>query len=43
MGGCGIGQFAAALRRLEGTTRLIVELVEGNDMESRERKCLVVG
>jgi hypothetical protein len=41
MGGCGISQFAAALRRLEGTTRLIVELVEGNDIKSRERKCLV--
>jgi hypothetical protein len=34
MGGCGCGWFAAALRRLEGTTGLgIVEFVEDNDME----------
>ena len=34
IGGSGGGWFAAALRRLEGTTGLgIVELVEDNDME----------
>jgi hypothetical protein len=38
----GTSLFSAALRRLEGTTGLIVELVEGNDMESRSQRTKVL-